>query len=134
MKKTYLAFLALAVLIVIGLTVNFGLTSYNVDPPFTPSMLPVTLDVADNMVGVNKINPTMALDVVGDVGFTGSLLGTSTDSIGWTVQTAANQACNTTCTNACVVGFNTGILALALPHIVACTDNTGDECLCAGPN
>ena len=54
------------------------------------------------------------------------LISTATDDIGWTVQSAANQACNTTCTNACVVGFD------ATAGIVACTDAAADQCLCAG--
>lgn len=57
-------------------------------------------------------------------------LDTSTSDNGWSVQNAANQACNTTCTSACVFGMNTG----ALGNFVACTDATADTCVCAGAN
>lgn len=53
--------------------------------------------------------------------------GITTD-IGWTLQSAANQACNTTCTSGCVFGGDT---ATDL-DLVACTDATADICLCAG--
>lgn len=46
------------------------------------------------------------------------------------VSTSANQACNTTCSTGCLLGFNTGTLGVALPHIVACNDATADECVC----
>ena len=45
------------------------------------------------------------------------------------VQAAANQACDTTCTSACVFGVNT---AATEADIVDCADATADECLCAG--
>ena len=50
-------------------------------------------------------------------------------SIGWTIQAAANQACNTTCTNGCVMGTDAVTFGF-----LACTDATADSCLCAGPN
>lgn len=61
----------------------------------------------------------------------GALLpvSTSTGALGWAVVAGANTACNTTCTNACVFGVNT---AATEADIVACTDATADECLCAG--
>jgi hypothetical protein len=56
----------------------------------------------------------------------GDLISTDSGDIGWTVQSAANQACNTTCTNACVVGFD------ATAGIVSCSNAVADQCLCAG--
>lgn len=48
----------------------------------------------------------------------------------WSIQSSANQACNTTCTaGACVFGVNT---ASATADITTCADATADECLCAG--
>lgn len=55
------------------------------------------------------------------------LTSKATSDIGWSIQSAANQACNTTCTHACVFGQETTSKA-----ILACTDATADVCLCAG--
>lgn len=52
----------------------------------------------------------------------------NTGSMGWTVQAVANQACNTTCTSACVFGEDTSVLG----SFVSCSDATADRCLCAG--
>lgn len=57
----------------------------------------------------------------------GSLTSSKATDIGWTVQTATNQACNTTCTSACVVGTDT-----VTAGFLSCTDATADMCLCAG--
>ncbi len=61
---------------------------------------------------------------------TSTIRSTATADLGWSIVNAANQACNTTCTNACVFGFNTGALGNLLP----CTDATADSCVCAGAN
>lgn len=58
----------------------------------------------------------------------GDLTHTGTSSIGWSVVTAANQACNTTCTNGCVFGEDTAVVGT----VVACTDASADVCVCAG--
>lgn len=65
-----------------------------------------------------------------DLGFTasGTITSAAGSDIGWTLQTAANQACNTTCTYACVLGWNTASGEVA----VSCSDATADKCLCAG--
>lgn len=55
-----------------------------------------------------------------------------TTDAGWAVVAGANTACNTTCTSACVVGFDQGTLGAVVGSIVACTDATADQCLCAG--
>lgn len=61
---------------------------------------------------------------------TGTFISSRTTDLGWSVQSAANQACNTTCTSACVFGFN---LTAGVPGtLLACTDATADVCLCAG--
>lgn len=61
--------------------------------------------------------------------FTGAITSSATSDVGWAVVAGADTACNTTCTSACVFGVNT---AATEADIVACTDNTADECLCAG--
>lgn len=60
--------------------------------------------------------------------FTGTVRSSATADIGWSAVNAANQACNTTCTSACVFGMNTG----ALGNFVGCADATADTCICAG--
>jgi hypothetical protein len=58
-----------------------------------------------------------------------TIKSTAATDLGWIVQNATNQACNTTCTTgACVFGFNTA----ALGNLVSCTDVTADSCLCSG--
>jgi hypothetical protein len=57
----------------------------------------------------------------------GKVTSTATSDIGWAVVAGANTACNTTCTSACVFGFDAGTTT-----IVACTDATADKCICAG--
>lgn len=59
---------------------------------------------------------------------TGNVTSSNATNIGWSVVNAANQACNTTCTSACVVGLDTA----AVGNFLACTDATADTCLCAG--
>lgn len=54
---------------------------------------------------------------------------TSANDIGWSKQSAANQACNTTCTASCVFGQNTADFS-----IVDCADANADVCICAGSN
>lgn len=66
----------------------------------------------------------------GNMVMTGEITSSATGALGWSVQSAANQACNTTCTSACVFGFN---LTAGVPGtMLACTDATSDVCLCAG--
>lgn len=74
----------------------------------------------------------LALEANGNIDVSGSIFGSSTTSIGWTIQTTANQACNTTCTSACVFGQDNGIVGVLNSSVVACTDATADTCLCAG--
>lgn len=62
-----------------------------------------------------------------DVQMTGKVTSSRTSDLGWTVQTAANQACTTTCTSAAVFGQDT-----ATGNIVGPSDATADRCVCAG--
>lgn len=57
------------------------------------------------------------------------LRSTSATDAGWSVVAGADTACNTTCTNACGFGQNTGDMA-----IVDCANATADVCVCLGAN
>lgn len=57
----------------------------------------------------------------------GKLSSSATSDFGWALVSAANQACNTTCVSACIMGQETTSKAF-----LACTDATADICLCAG--
>jgi hypothetical protein len=71
------------------------------------------------------------LNVTDNLVVTGTIRSTATATIGWSVVLAANQACTTTCTNACVNGQDTD----AVPYpIIDCADATADRCVCAGAN
>lgn len=61
---------------------------------------------------------------------TGGVVFPMTGSMGWSVVAGANTACNTTCTNAAVLGFDTAVSAVP----VGPADATADLCLCAGAN
>lgn len=58
---------------------------------------------------------------------TGGVVFAMTGSMGWSIVSAANQACTTTCTSAAVFGFDG-----TTP--VGPADATADTCLCAGAN
>lgn len=79
-------------------------------------------------VGIGTISPMNTLQVKGTVQVD------NVNSLGWTIQAAANQACNTTCVSACVHGFDQGTLGAVLGSIVGCADASADQCLCAGPS
>ena len=68
----------------------------------------------------------------GTIAIDGDLTAAPTDGLdlGWTIVAGANVACNTTCTYACVLGFELG--AWDATSLLACTDATADTCLCAG--
>ena len=59
----------------------------------------------------------------------GDFISLSTTDIGWTVKAGANTACNTTCVNGCVMGWDT---SATTANITSCGDAGADECLCAG--
>lgn len=64
-----------------------------------------------------------------DLGIAANTIITSsrTSDFGWTVKSAANQACTTTCTNAAVFGQDTGT-----GQIVGPSSALADLCVCAG--
>lgn len=100
----------------------------------------LTLDTGDDTetVIVTGTTTTTALHVdVGDALFDedvaalGTITSTRATDLGWTGQAAANQACNTTCTSACVAGIDL-VTFPATTGFLLCTDATADYCLCAG--
>lgn len=66
----------------------------------------------------------------GNVVMSGTLLIQRPTDAGWSLVSATNQACNTTCTSACIFGEDTGVLGTLL----SCSATSSDVCLCAGPN
>ncbi len=81
--------------------------------------------------------PTLTTPVIGaatgtSLAVTSSITSSSTTTIGWSVVSGANAACSTTCTNACVLGFDNG--AADAEALVDCADTTADVCVCAGAN
>ncbi len=70
------------------------------------------------------------LNVDNTVRFGSGIIVRRTQNIGWSIVSSANQACNTTCTNACVFGEDTSVIG----SFVDCADATADKCLCAGGN
>lgn len=77
--------------------------------------------------GANKIFRSEAGATEWTMAATGTLIGAGTATIGWSFQSAANQACTTTCVAPCVIGQDTATFAL-----VACATATADVCVCAG--
>ena len=72
--------------------------------------------------------PVLTVANGGAVSFTSTLTATGAGSLGWTVASAANQACTTTCASSKAMGgFDS---ATALP--VGPADATADACYCAG--
>lgn len=100
-------------------------------------------DVSMSMLDDNTIYATHATDgatyvitsVQGDlelaakagsaVVISGSTLKGAGTNLGWVIQTGGDTACDTTCTGACVFGFED---TSNLP--VACNDASADRCLC----
>lgn len=74
-------------------------------------------------------NTTADLTVSGSIDAAGGLTSTATGSLGWSVLSAANQACTTTCTSAAVFGFDA-----ATTTIVDTASALADVCVCAGSN
>lgn len=60
--------------------------------------------------------------------FEGEVTSNTTGSVGWSIQSSANQACTTTCTFGAVHGWDTASGEVA----VSASDSTADKCLCAG--
>ncbi len=86
----------------------------------------ITLSTTPN--GSTTLTPAVVVGQDGSVAAIDTITSTRSMDLGWTVQNAANQACNTTCTTgACVVGINTDAFGAFLP----CTNTSSDSCLCA---
>lgn len=83
------------------------------------------LSITEGNVAASSFTAT-----TGDFTTKGKITSLATADIGWHVVVQANQACNTTCTSACVFGEDTSVLG----SFVDCTDATADRCLCAGNN
>ena len=112
-------------------TITSGLVVNNASAGNAADAFVVNTDTIADAFKVNAA--TNAITMAAPISTTSTILTSSrTTDAGWSVVTGANTACNTTCTSACVVGFDVGTLGVALAHIVACTDATADECLCAG--
>lgn len=90
----------------------------------------VTIGATDDFFVYTSSSGTLALsiDQAQAAVFAGTVTSSRTTDLGWTRVNAANQACNTTCTSACVFGWDTA----AAGSLLACTDATADSCLCAG--
>lgn len=79
---------------------------------------------------VNAANNAVNLSIAdaGALTARSTFTSSATSDIGWSVVAGANTACNTTCTFACVSGFDSG--SSNIP--VACSSALADVCLCAG--
>lgn len=83
----------------------------------------------DMRFGVGNSQKMLIAKTTGAITIASTLVSSATDTIGWSVVAAANQACTTTCTSACVFGFDTG---LGGTDLLDCADATSDRCVCAG--
>jgi len=61
---------------------------------------------------------------------TGDITSSDAGDIGWSIVAAGNQACNTTCTFACVAGQDDDAAGI----LVNCASANADRCICAGAN
>lgn len=93
-----------------------------------------TIIISSGVVFVwqNSSGDSMAkVDQNGNLTLSGAIISETGGTLGFTIQSSANQACTTTCEHACVVGWDT---SATQSDIVACDGSTADECLCAGPS
>lgn len=81
--------------------------------------------VTGGNVGIGTIRPGTALDITGDIRFSGNLKGLTTTNVGISTTQALNQACDTTCTGPCMWGFDNGT---ARPTV--CSSAISDTCFC----
>lgn len=93
--------------------------------------MPGAIDFLTTADGGTTLASALKLSNDKSAQFTGTIKSSRTTDLGWSVQSAADQACNTTCTSACVLGFNLTAGNIT-GTILACTDATADVCLCAG--
>lgn len=73
----------------------------------------------------NGTNP-VADSGLGIFDFPDGIRSSNTGSIGWTVATGTNVACDSACTSACVVGLD------VVAGFQACSSATSETCVCAG--
>ena len=86
---------------------------------------------ADGITALGSSAATsMALTTDGGVVTIDGSIASNANDLAWAVVAGANTACTTTCTSACVVGFDDG--AADVENMVDCADATADKCLCAG--
>jgi hypothetical protein len=96
--------------------------------PGASNDMPGKIDFQTTPDGSGTLASVLSLDQDKSALFTGTVRSSATADIGWTRVNVANQACNTTCTSACVVGIDT----LGTGGFLLCTDATADSCICAG--
>lgn len=92
----------------------------------------VGTDTTDTLSNKTFVAPVLGVATGTSVAVTGSITSSAATTIGWSVVAGANAACSTTCTNACVLGFDNG--AADAEALVDCADTTADVCVCAGAN
>jgi hypothetical protein len=96
-----------------------------------------TADILDGTVSGTDIGASAVASAdifdgtiaAGDMSATFVFTSTAND-MGWTINSGADTACTTTCTSACIVGFDNG--AADAEALVSCASATADVCLCAG--
>lgn len=92
----------------------------------------MTLIGGSSTLGIKLLTNNVVVVTIDNAGAlltTDTIKSSRSTDLGWTVQNATNQACNTTCTGAaCVVGIDTATPGVFLP----CGNSTSDSCVCAG--
>ena len=96
------------------------------DATDTSDYIEVHHNQTNAVIDVGNGNLQLSADLVAK----NTISADKTTNIGWSVQTAANQACDTTCTWACVMGEDTSVVGT----FTDCADTSSDKCLCAGPS
>lgn len=86
--------------------------------------------VAAGLQVAGNLSASSTMSVAATTTLSDGLVSTKVTNIGWSVVNSANQACNTTCTSACVFGEDTAVLG----QIVDCSSAIADTCVCAGPS
>lgn len=96
--------------------------------PGASNDMPGKIDFLTSADGSATLASALSLNADKSALFTGTVRSSATADIGWSVVNVANQACNTTCTSACVVGIDT----LGTGGFLGCAVATADSCICAG--
>ena len=81
-------------------------------------------------IGSADVTSTTVTTDGGAVTIDGTITSAATTTLGWTINAGADTACNSTCTSACVMGFE--LDAWDATSLLECDDATADTCLCAG--